>query len=323
VERMKVVGESLVLDRTKPGKLWFGQVVPESVTVRNTYNPGQEDTVVYELGRDYILDGEAGMIARSEGSRMPDFSTNILYGQRDFNHTLFPGFGNTGFFIFVDYETRAGTALCAKTDQASLLPKTRAKLNGGGPFKMLVYGDSIAAGGDATKPSLRFPRRYAAHLQEKFPGAEIVVENGATGGDTTRAGLTRLEEKALTRSPDLVLLGFGMNDNNVGGVPLDEFQQNLLTLVSRIREHTGAEVILFSAFPPNPDWKFGSDRMADYAAATRRAAEEAQCAFADVYGAWMTMLERKDRHSLLGNNINHPNDFGHWIYCEALKSVRF
>jgi len=37
----------------------------------------------------------------------------------------------------------------------------------------------------------------------------------------------------------------------------------------------------------------------------------------------MKVLERKDLPSLLGNNINHPNDFGHWLYYQALKSVKF
>jgi acyl-CoA thioesterase-1 len=34
-------------------------------------------------------------------------------------------------------------------------------------------------------------------------------------------------------------------------------------------------------------------------------------------------LSRKDLPSLLANNINHPSDFGHWLYFEALKSISF
>jgi len=323
VKPMKVTGESLVLEGLKPGTLWNAQTIPESVTVRSTYDAGQENTTIYELGRDYILDSDAGTIARSQESRIPDFSKSVLYGQLDFDHNDFPGFGNTEYFVFVDYETHAGSALCMETDQATLLPRTRAKLSASGPFKIVVFGDSISAGGDATKLSLRFQQRYAVHLAEKFPDAEIMVENGATGGDSTYTGLKRLEDKVLTRSPDLVLVGFGMNDHNVGGVSLDTFEQNLVKIIAQIKEETDAEVILLSTFPPNPDWKFGSSCMADYAATTRRVAKEASCAFADVYSAWMTVLQRKDRHSLLGNNINHPNDFGHWIYFEALKSILF
>lgn len=322
-EPMPVVGESLVLDQSKPGALWFDGVVSESVVVRSTYLPDQDATIVYEADRDYVLDAEAGTLARTADSRMPDFSENILYGQKEFDHGKFPGFGNTPYFVFVDYTTNSGTSPFTQSDQSALLSGARKKLDAGGPFKMVAYGDSITAGGDATAVGLRFQQRYADHLRERFPSAEITVENGATGGDATRNGLARLEEKVLTRAPDLVLVGFGMNDHNVNSVPLDEFRNNLVTIVSRIQQETGAEVILFSAFPPNPDWKFGSHQMEKYAAATREAASEAKCAFADVYGPWTKILERKDCQSLLGNNINHPNDFGHWIYAEALKSVQF
>jgi len=48
---------------------------------------------------------------------------------------------------------------------------------------------------------------------------------------------------------------------------------------------------------------------------------EAQCAYADVFATWKKVLERKDQPSLLGNNINHPNDFGHWLYFIAFEAI--
>ncbi len=321
--RIAVIGDSLVLAGTAPGKLCFDKVAPGSVTVRSTYEAGEGGTIVYMEGRDYTVDYAQGALARTKDSRIPDFRTNVLYGQKEFNHGKFPGFGNTGFFAFVDYETDGAYPLAQPTDQAALLPKTVKKLREGGPFKLVAYGDSITAGGDATAMHLRFQRRYAKHLGERFPKAVIKVENGATGGDSTLQGLTRLEEKVLTRSPDLVLVGFGMNDHNVHGVPLERFEENLVTIVTKIRDATGAEVILFSTFPPNPDWMHSSHRMEQYAAATQRAAKQLQCAYADVHSVWSRVLDRKDPSGLLGNNINHPNDFGHWFYLQALEAVQF
>jgi acyl-CoA thioesterase I len=247
----------------------------------------------------------------------------MLYGQKGFDHNQFPGYGNGGFFVFVDYETRAAFPLCEKTDRPALLPKTAAKLRKGGPFKIVAYGDSITAGGDASTLHLQFQERWARDLAERFPLAQITVENGATGGDGTAQGLQRLREKVLDRAPDLVLVGFGMNDHNIGGPSPEQFTDNLKSIVTQIRDTTGAEAILYSAFPPNPDWKFGTHNMEFYAAATRRAAEQLGCAYADVYGVWMKVLARKDLGSLLGNNINHPNDYGHWLYFQALKSIDF
>jgi hypothetical protein len=61
--------------------------------------------------------------------------------------------------------------------------------------------------------------------------------------------------------------------------------------------------------------------MGDYADATRSVADEMHAAYADVYGVWQKVLQRKDPSSLLGNNINHPNDFGHWLYVQALDAL--
>lgn len=317
----KVVGESLVLVKTDPGKLCFDKLVGGSVSVRSTYESGQPNTVVYEAGKDYVVDLAAGTIARTADSRIPDFSTNMLYGQKEFDHNKFPGFGNTGFFVFVDYETSAGFPLSEKTDQTALLPKTVEKLSKGGPFKLIAYGDSITAGGDATSLHLQFQERWAKYLAGRYPKAQITVENGATGGDCTVQGLQRLREKVLDRGPDLVIIGFGMNDHNIGGPTREQFIENLKSIATQIRDTTGAEALLFSAFPPNPDWKFGTHRMEVYAAATKTAAEQLHCPYADVYGIWMKVLARKDPSSLLGNNINHPNDFGHGLYLEALKNI--
>jgi acyl-CoA thioesterase I len=135
--------------------------------------------------------------------------------------------------------------------------------------------------------------------------------------------LQRLQVKVLSQKPDLVLIGFGMNDHNREGygVPLAAFTANLRAIIARIRSETGAEMLLFSTFPPNPRWHFGTHNMEAYANATEQAARDEGCAFADVYHLWMTLASRKKPEDLLANNINHPNDFGHWLYFEALSAI--
>jgi lysophospholipase L1-like esterase len=254
---------------------------------------------------------------------LPDFRDNKLFGQEEFDHSKFPGFGNGGFFGFVDYSTAATDVWPAQASQAALLPKTLAKLRGGQGVKIVAFGDSITAGGDATSPGLIFWQRWADELRGKYPLARITAINGATGGDSTVQGLQRLQAKVLDAQPDLVLIGFGMNDHNKGGVPVAQFEANLKEIVARIRASTSAEIILFSAFPPNPKWKFGSHHMEDYAVATGRAAKSTGCAYADVFRNWQSVSARKRPEDLLGNNINHPNDYGHRIYFRALSELGF
>jgi acyl-CoA thioesterase I len=313
-------GESVVLVGTEPANLLFRDV--HHLRVHSTYEGGTE----FAVGKDYTIDAAAGTIARTAASSIPDYSTNILYGRKDFVHDKFPGYGNRAFFVYVDYDSPNEQPLASKSDQSGRLMNMAAKLHASGSFKIIAFGDSITAGGETSRAEFQFPNRYGAFLQKKFPQVKISVENGATGGDNTINGLARLREKVLTRSPDLVLIGFGMNDHNVpgvGGVEPGQFKANLKSMIDSIHKETHADVILFSTFPPNPNWHYGTHRMEQYATATREAADETSSAYADVYGVFMRVLERKNPESLLANNINHPNDFGHWLYEQALEAVQF
>lgn len=316
-------GESVVLIGEAPARLAFAPLLSQPVRVRSTYLDGLPQTIHYEPGRDYVLDA-SGQIRRTATSRIPDYRTNMLYGKEDFDHSKFPGFGNDGFFAFVDYSHREKYTPCLPPAdlRGRGLAKAQQKLRSGEHVRIVAYGDSITAGGNATTPKLIFWERWADALRQKYPHATIEAINGATGGDSTVQGLQRLSEKVLTQKPDIVLIGFGMNDHNRGGVPPAAFADNLRTMIDRIRAATGAEIVLFSAFPPNPKWHYGTHNMAAYANATEAVARERHCAFADVYHLWLQFAEKKKPEDLLGNNINHPNDFGHWIYLQALLAMQ-
>ncbi len=316
-------GESLVLAGEEPGKLAFTPLTDRPFTLRSTYLPGLTNTFHYEAGRDFLVDAN-GAVRRTRASRIPDFTANMLHGKKDFQHGDFPGFGNSAFFVYADYyhpEKWQPPAVPPDLG-AKRLPVARQKLRSGQTLKIVAFGDSITAGGDASAPELIFWMRYAESLRRKYPKASVEAINGATGGDRTVEGLKRLEEKVLRQKPDLVLVGFGMNDHNREGfgVPVPEFAANLGLIVDQIKA-SGAEVILFSAFPPNPLWHYGSHNMEAYAAATESVAQAKGCAFADVYHTWQSVAERKQPEDLLANNINHPNDFGHYLYFRALQAI--
>ena len=313
-------GESVVLAGSEPACLAHNPLWNQAFHVRSTYLP-ETNAVEYINGQDFILDCKHGTLRRTADSRIPDFRTNILFGVENFDHTKFPGFGNDKFFIFVDYDFTQTKTWPVQASQQNKLPVTHRKLLNGEPVKIVAFGDSITVGHNATRTNLIFWQRWADELRHKYPQANISTVNGATGGDTTRQGLQRLQTKVIAEKPDLVLIGFGMNDHNVRGVPLPEFKKNLEDMVTTIRAKTGAEIILYSAFPPNPRWKFGSHHMADYATATAETAEEMNCAYADVFDNWQTLAARKKPEDLLGNNINHPNDFGHWIYFSVFNQL--
>ena len=320
---MNVHGESLVLAKTDPGNLCFDNVVKGSIVIRTTYKADDPKCKVYKEGADYIVGYAKGTVARTTNSGIPDFSANMLYGQKNFDHNKFPGFGNHPFFVWVDYSTTNGTEWAKPNDQSQFMSKVRLKLEKGGPFKIVSYGDSITAGGEASTPDLRFQAMYAKYLQKMFPKAKIEAENASISGYGSRQGIDWWDKYIGKTSPDLVLVGWGMNDHNKGNIEPEQFKKNLITLVGMIRDRKHAEAILYSAFPPNNDWMHSTHRMDQYAKATKQAAAETKCAYVNIFDSWKMVLERKDQPSLFGNNINHPNDFGHWIYEQAFEAMKF
>ena len=325
-KKMNVQGDSLVLAKTIPGNLCFDKIVKGSLTLRSMFLAGKKDAKIYAEGVDYTVDYEKGAIARTATSSIPDFSTSVIYGKKDFDHTKFPGFSNHPFFVWADYTTTNGKPFALPNDQSKYLVNVRKKLEAGGPFLIATYGDSITAGGEASEPDLRFQARYGKYLQAKFPKAKIEVKDVSISGYASQQGIDWFDDKRYMGQidkADLVLVGWGMNDHNIGTAEPEKYKQNLITQVKMIRERKGAEVIIFSTFPPNDDWHYGTHRMGQFAEAAKQAAAEAKCAYIDVYSTWEMVLKRKDQPSLLGNNINHPNDFGHWMYEQAFEAMKF
>jgi len=312
-----VYGESAVLAKEIPTKLLFDKIIPGSVVVRNNYDAKKSKNIIYKEGKDYIIDYKNGTITRTKKSRIPDYSKHSLYKVKNFDYTKVKSYSNQPFLIWIDYKSENNTDISKPIVYQKNIKKTLDKLESGKPVKIIVFGDSISCGGEVTEPRFAFYERFKKSLQKKYPQSKITLENGATGGDTTVQGLERLKNKVLTRKPDLVLVGFGMNDHNINFVAPDRFQKNLKSIVKKIKSKTGADVLLLSTFQPNNDWNANAHNMKTYAGITKAVAKETKSAYADVYSVWKKVLKRKDQPSLLNNNINHPTNFGHWMYSQA------
>ena len=203
--------------------------------------------------------------------------------------------------------------------QENQLPNFTAKLNKGEPVLVLSYGNSIAAGAEASSPQFRFQNRWVEYLKTLFPKATIQLQDGSLPGYTTVEGIAKWETFIGKKNPDLVLLGWGMSEANIGGITPKEYQNNLVKLVQLTKEQKNAEVIIYSCFRPNDNWHYAGHSMNLYTDAAKEAAAISGCAFVDVYAIFEKVFARKDQPSLLSNNINHPNNFGHWLYFQTFK----
>ena len=126
------------------------------------------------------------------------------------------------------------------------------------PAVILAFGDSLTAGyGLALAES--FPSRLEAALREA--GVEARVINAGVSGDTTAAGLRRIDW-ALGENPALVILELGANDG-LRGLDPDQTRANLDAILNRIAAK-GARVLLTGMRAPRnlgPEYAARFDAM--------------------------------------------------------------
>jgi hypothetical protein len=318
-----IEGESFVLANTSTSNFLYTSIIKGSVKVRSTYLPSDSGSIAYQEGIDFIIDYKNGTIARTVNSRIPNYANHPLFEKINFDQNNFSNYSNNPYFIWVDYATRKKDLLVQATNQINYLAGLKNKLTLGSRINIVSSGNSIAAGGEATSEALRYQNRWVDYLKNQYPNATIQLEDASLPGYTTAEAILKWDAIVGQKNPDLILLGWGMNEANVGGITPSEYKNNLIALAQKSKQYKNAEVIIYSCFRPNENWRYTSHKMELYTEAAKEAAAAANCAYIDVYGVYEKVFARKDQPSLLANNINHPNNFGHWLYFKAFLNMKF
>ncbi len=293
-------------DGREAGQLLFA---PDTVT-RVTDAAG---VTVYADGRDYTVDDSRRCLVRTAGSRIPacvappeaDSLTQaqlslVSYTHREPWDGVVPQFGG------------------------EWLPRTLERLRDRRGVTISLTGDSISEGYDASGfhgfPPYQppFARLVAASLNEHYD-ADVRLHNVATAGWTAADGVSDLD-RIVAPGPDLVIIAYGLNDASYASA--GELADNVTRIIAGVRSSVpDAEFLLVSPMRPTAEctWVVAA-RFGDYRDALLALAGPG-VAIADVTGLWSGMLARKDPRELSGNWLNHPNDFGHRVYAQALLAV--
>src|SRR5437667_474956 len=83
-------------------------------------------------------------------------------------------------------------------------------------LRIACIGDSWTFGMNVDQER-SYPDRLAAHLRESLPTSQYEVLNFGVLGYSSFQGLQLLKTRALALHPDVVAIGFGMNDSGVSG----------------------------------------------------------------------------------------------------------
>jgi len=132
---------------------------------------------------------------------------------------------------------------------------------------VVAFGDSLYAGYGVDQKE-----GFAPELQTALQaaGKDVRVHNAGVSGDTTAAGLRRMDFvlDSLPRKPDLVILGLGGNDMLRGFKP-SETRTNLDAMVRKLRERDIPMMLTGMLASPNLGAEFSKEFNIIYPALAR------------------------------------------------------
>lgn len=123
------------------------------------------------------------------------------------------------------------------------------------PLRMLALGDSLTAGYQLPAEAA-FPVQLEAALKAR--GHDVIVINAGVSGDTTAAGLARLDW-SLGEGADAVIVELGANDA-LRGLPTASARANLDKIVASLSER-GIPVLLAGIAAPR---NMGEEYVAEF-----------------------------------------------------------
>jgi lysophospholipase L1-like esterase len=293
-------------------------------------------TQTYEAGRDFTWAPGTNRLIIPTGSRIKTVTEDQLYRPansqqhgkcRDKDCDIF--FGAKGQYrelqTAVTYTFDPSQWHLAEMMQPTgSLPNTAAKLNAGQPVNLVLMGDSITTGCDASGKYNVAPyapgygQLIADALTKQF-NCHINAQNLAVGGKTSDWGIEQID-KIIAEKPDLVILAFGMNDASHQTTAMD-FQSNIRKMIVDIQSQLPAtEFVLIATMTANAEWMYASPELYPQYRQALNQLQKTGLIMADVFTLWDDMVKRKGYLSFTANGLNHPNDFGHRLYAQVIWS---
>ena len=295
------------------------------------------DETVFEQGRDYLWMPGSNVLTLAPNSRIPFETTAELHPPMISPNDVGIAVGGKASLLFhegppfqaieaaVSYDHKKQWEGYTPPSAAAGLSRTRATLKARQPFKLVVLGDSVSTGASASqsfcKPPFQpgFAELVANALRLKYRDP-VTLKNLSVGGKTASWGVTEAA-RAAEEHPNLVIIAFGMNDASLG-VSAEEYGGEIQKMMAAVRASSpDADFVLVATWPGNPDWAHSDwPRYEQYRQALSRLTGPG-VAMADLTSLFEEILKTKKFDDLTGNGLNHPNDFGHRIYAQAILQL--
>ncbi|HRQ51543.1 MAG TPA: SGNH/GDSL hydrolase family protein [Agriterribacter sp.] len=290
----------------------------------------------YKKGRDWKY--KHGKIVLTAKSTIPYFTRNELVFDQKKEGASLPAKEQGRFVLFSEgglLQSRQLSVTYVKEKTSTwegpqpayaetLLPATLAKLNAGQPLKIVFYGNSIETGANSSvtlnqAPFLpTWPEMIVYNLRNHY-GNPVPFRNASKGGMSAQWGLENTDTLVNVENPDLVIIGFGMNDGT-GKVPPEIFIGQIKGIIQTVRAaHPHCEFIVIATMLANPE-AIHSQIQPEYLKPVTELAGKG-VAIADMTSIHGELLRHKAYQDMTGNNINHPNDYLARWYAQVVSAL--
>jgi hypothetical protein len=288
----------------------------------------------YVLGIDYTI--EDNCLVLTENTSMPYFNTDEYYPlvpvtgsafgctRSDHNFILF-GEGDTFCKnqIAVTYKHNERWTMEKPLSQSEKFSKTIQKLKTGENVNIVFYGDSITTGANSSKTinvapyAENWTEMVTNYLKQTYKTENINYTNTAVGGTKTTWGIENVESRVNDYNPDLVILGFGMNDPDLTA---ETYQSQIQSIIDAIIvKNAECEIMLVAPMLPNSEVAgFYGNQYSFESALENITMLYDNIGLAKVTSMHQIILGRKRHYDMTGNNVNHPNDFLARIYAQTI-----
>jgi acyl-CoA thioesterase I len=204
------------------------------------------------------------------------------------------------------------------------LPRTRRLLEAKEPLRLILFGDSISAGGNASKYEGGRPWQptygelVVRALRRQY-GGPIEFMNHSRGGATSSYAATQADSQVAWFKPDLVIVAYGMNDRSEERRP--DYRANLEKILATVRARSPeTEFVVVAPMLNNPKQPSGLDPVLFIRDEALKLGGPG-VAIVDITTSHLRLLDRKEYLDMSGNGANHPNDFLHRIYAHRILEV--
>jgi len=303
--------------------------VKSVLSVRDTYLGAE-----YEKGKDWIWEGQR--IVLTDSTRIPYFNSHELVYDEAREGISQPGSTPGRYVLFSEGELlrskqlavtyipdRRGSEPDKRLSATNRLAITAGKLAKGEKLQVVFWGNSIETGANSSgfqhvPPFMpNWGELFIRQLRQHF-GAPVSYKNLAVGGKMASWGLDQVD-LVIAEQPDLVVIGFGMNDGSAG-VPVNDFIKQIQAIMDAVRkQRPTCEFIIITPMLANP--KAIQHNLQEAYRPALWKLERTGVAIADMTYWHKWLLTHKSYQDMTGNNINHPNDYLSRWYAQVLAAL--